>query len=415
MRKISFIIFLLLSVSAVYFAYQWQDLSWRQGFLRRHGLFGGCVIWDITQTVTADGSSGRVLTWQSPELEEALELRKIRSEDSVFVGATTEPVVGEAYRLHTVRLDNLKPDTSYEFRPRFTWASLRTGNGESSKALLFSDPQDGSYNFDEKLLQPAWQQHSDADFYAILGTPAAVPGNHWSRAWRLALPGMLSSIPMAMVHGNPVVYRNSRQVELTQKLLRELPMPDNGNPNRQNQYYSFDYGAVHFVVFNTQFDETEIFQPGLQEDEMAWLEQDLAATCKKWKVVLLYKALFAFEAADGNQTPMTGFTEIGRLLMPIFDTYHVDAVIASSLHTYRRQQRLFRFASHPEGTLYIMAGASGRGLVAAQWKSHECDVAVAPMPENGSYMTLEADEKRLQFTAYALEGKAFDSIVLKKP
>ena len=49
----------------------------------------------------------------------------------------------------------------------------------------------------------------------------------------------------------------------------------------QNQYYSFDYGDVHFIVINTQDDEMAEFEPDLLNEQIKWLENDLATTDKK--------------------------------------------------------------------------------------------------------------------------------------
>mgnify|MGYP002229734706 FL=1 len=61
-------------------------------------------------------------------------------------------------------------------------------------------------------------------------------------------------------------------------------LPTNGNDKYQNQYYSFDYGDVHFTVINTQDDEMAEFEPDLLNEQIKWLENDLATTDKKWKL-----------------------------------------------------------------------------------------------------------------------------------
>ena len=37
----------------------------------------------------------------------------------------------------------------------------------------------------------------------------------------------------------------------------------------QNQFYSFDYCDIHFVVLNTQAQELADFEPTLNDDEVA--------------------------------------------------------------------------------------------------------------------------------------------------
>ena len=343
----------------------------------------------------------------------------VGAKESTFVGAVSKALFTDEQQtiyLHTVDLKNLKPGSLYEYRVRFTWEKFHTEDGGKFKAIIFPDSQSRDYSSWQGLVRKAWLLNQDANFFVNMGdiVDNGADDGQW-RQWREALPEhMIARIPFVPVLGNHETYTLDWKTQLPNRFLTLFPMPGNGDPMYQNQYYSFDYGDVHFVVFNSQFDEMEPFLPELKIKEMEWLEKDLASTDKKWKVVLMHKNLFAFKKKLQGDSLSTEFMELGHLLMPIFDKYHVDAVLTAHLHTYRRRQQVYQFQPNPKGTLYIVTGVAGDVRYPELWQRHELDIARAPEPETNNYITLEADENYLKFAAFLPSGEKFDEIELKK-
>lgn len=110
---------------------------------------------------------------------------------------------------------------------------------------------------------------------------------------------------------------------------RLFEMPRNDRTATED-YYSIDVGAVHFVSLNTQR-----IRPGTTErdDMLAWLDADLAATTRPWKVVFFHKAVYS----RGNHH--TGEEHDGAInagFVPIFDRHGVDLVFNGHSHDYER-------------------------------------------------------------------------------
>ncbi len=89
-------------------------------------------------------------------------------------------------------------------------------------------------------------------------------------------------------------------------------------------YYSYDYGPLHISVVD-QYVDYSIGSPQHQ-----WLENDLATTTKKFKIVLLHEP--GWSAAGAHSDEMAVRTNI----QPLCIQYHVSMVIGGHNHFYAR-------------------------------------------------------------------------------
>ena len=238
------------------------------------------------------------------------------------------------------------------------------------------------------------------------------------RAWFNSVSVFSDAVPLAPVIGNHEAYNMKWKEYLPASYTHLFNVPQNGLAKYPNQFYSFDYGQVHFVVLDTNFPEMENFQPDLLADELSWLEKDLAASKAQWKVVLMHRDIFlyGFGPESGRAQSKTQFLDFSYRLMPVFEKYKVDAVLTAHLHTYRRRVPLQNFAPAPQGSgiTYILTGVAGSVRYPKLWGDFEWDAATAPKPETANYMTMKADEKTLEFKAFLPDGKQFDEVKLTK-
>ena len=94
---------------------------------------------------------------------------------------------------------------------------------------------------------------------------------------------MIRRIPVAPLMGNHETYNRDWKVRMPEAYLHLFSLPGSAPGSYQNQFYSFDYGDVHFVVLNTQASELADWQPRLNEEQAAWFRQDMAKTTKNGK------------------------------------------------------------------------------------------------------------------------------------
>lgn len=268
--------------------------------------------------ITADSTVSRTIMWQSePENKDAfVEYRVIgkaeapsgaqdtkEGQKNTNDAATKSSVSTQKERLndkftdngkttyvHTVTLQNLQPGTEYEYRlghenRRSQWYRLNTANSHNTyKALIFPDSQSAKYKVWEEVAMPAWQRNRDARFFITMGD-LVDNGEHayqWNE-WFTRIGPMITRIPAAPVMGNHETYTMDWKVRMPQAYLHYFQLPEGAPASYKNQFYSFDYGDVHYVVLNTQMREMEEFQPNLLQDQLAWFRADMEKTRKNGK------------------------------------------------------------------------------------------------------------------------------------
>lgn len=416
------------AVIAAVSAYTWlpgTKIVARQGFKATKAAAAHYLSTDavdasnIRQVITADSTTSRTFMWQSDYAEEnpVVEYRQAGDDDSLMqLPASSDAFSddGVTTYIHTAAVTDLKPGTAYEYRvgagdKRSDWQSFHTAQDHDFKALIFPDSQSSDYSVWAATAQPAWQRNQDAQFFINMGDLVDNGQDHYQwNAWFDVVGDMIARIPVVPLLGNHETYDKDWKVRMPEAYLHLFALPRIDREKYQNQFYSFDYGDVHFVVLNTQSQELADFEPSLDEDEVAWFKEDMAKTTKKWKIVLMHKDPLQYGFANRPQPREEGFSPEGRLWMPLFDQYGVDAVLSAHLHTYRDRGHIRNFQRDESGPLYLITGVAGNVQYPGLWKQHSLDEYVAPQPETDNYMTLEATDDSLTFRSFLPDGQLLE-------
>lgn len=380
----------------------------------------------LRQLITADASTSRTIMWQADEKLEnpAAEYKNAAGQITAVPASVQELNTGSGtLYVYTAALTGLEPGSAYEYRAgyegsRTGWHKLPAAQPDSFKALIFPDSQSSDYSGWRKLAQTAYSKNEDAAFFINMGdlVDNGYDFSQW-RAWFNSVAPMIENIPFAPVMGNHETYTRDWKVGMPTPYLTLFNLPENGTGANKNQYYSFDYGDVHFVVLNTQTDEMADFNPDLMQQQLNWLRSDLAGTQSKWKIVLMHKDIlrYAFTDRPNNFDPASiQFTPWAQQLMPVFEEYNVDAVLTAHLHTYRRRVPLKAFKPDNTGITYILTGVAGSVRYANLWQKNPADAALAPQPEDANYLTLNKTPNALTFKAFLPDGTEFDTVTITK-
>ena len=396
----------------------------------------------VRQIVTEDNGISRTIMWQSQVrqgysveyrlksignngAEQGVTKKASGETGAVFTQAATECSFKEAkndYLQYQVQLRGLQPNSVYEYRivtekNKGTWHSLKTDNDKGFTALIFPDSQSSDYSGWQQLARAAQQRHKESELYINMGdlVDNGQDGSQW-RAWLGSVEPFSADLAFAPVIGNHEAYSLDWKMTPPKAYINLFAVPENGLPEYKRQFYSFDYGPVHFTVLDTNFHEAQGWQPQLLTDELRWLEQDLAKSKARWKIVLQHRDIFmyAFSKESGRPERATFFLDFSRQLMPLYEKYGVDAVLSAHLHTYRRRMPLRNFAPAEDGITYILTGVAGNVRYPKLWGDFAWDAARAPRPETANYMTLEVSQEKLLFRAFLPDGKQFDEVEIKK-
>ena len=382
---------------------------------------------NLRQVITADSSTSRTIMWQSDaeEKDAFIEYRTAKAEGAAI--QTQRERINEKFTdngkttwVHTVTLQNLQPGTKYAYRlghkdRRSDWYELTTAQGAAYKALIFPDSQSARYKAWEDVAMPAWKRNQDAQFFIAMGD-LVDNGEHayqWNE-WFTHIRSMITQIPVVPVLGNHETYTMDWKVRMPQAFLHYFQLPGGAPEKYKNQFYSFDFGDVHFTVLNTQARELDKFQPDMLQEQLAWFRADMEKTKKKWKIVLMHKDVLRYGFLKRKTPREEGFSEEGKVFMPLFDRYKVDVVLTAHLHTYRNRGHIFNFKRDERGPLYILTGVAGDVRYPELWKRHSLDVALAPQPETNNYLVMEADSNSLKFSCYLPDGTKVDEAAVEK-
>jgi predicted phosphodiesterase len=250
------------------------------------------VVWD-----TAAAAIGRVAYGPTPAL-----------------GITASQEQPEAH--HEVQLTGLAPGSVYYYS---------VNQGET--ASFHSAPAPGVMPFR----------------FAVLGDTRT--GNQVHQA---IVGQIVSTAPDFVIHtgdlaasGNdPVQWQTFFDIE--EPLLRTAPLyPTLGNheDNTANYYasfhlpgneawYAFDYGNARFICLKV--DDNPASVPYPDEEQMTWLEQQLASNTASWLIVYFHISMYTSRGEDALQTGLR------ERLEPLFQRYGVDIVFTGHNHSYER-------------------------------------------------------------------------------
>lgn len=376
---------------------------------------------NIRQIITSDNAHSRMLMWSAVSGQKYTVEYKKQGENSRQLQAQEISFTdsGYQYQQYKALIEGLEPGSIYEYRIRKdkeigAWHKLHTDDGGNITAVVFPDSQSTDYSGWGKLAASAVKNNPQADLYINLGdlVDNGQDGRQW-QDWLQSVGGFSSELPLVPVIGNHETYTLDWKLRYPATYIKLFSVPDNGSEAYKGQFYSFDYGDVHFTVLDTNFQEMQATQPELLADELRWLENDLAAAKARWKVVLMHKdiMLYGFNNRPGT---VEHFTDAGEALMPIFDKYQPDVVLSAHLHTYRRRQPLKNFVPDSKGVVYILSGVAGSVRYADLWKDSQLDAAHAPRPETENYLTLQSSDEELVIKAFLQDGTCFDEVKITK-
>lgn len=370
----------------------------------------------IRQIITADNNTSRTISWQSNKFTPypVLEYKKVNSKkifrERGMVKSIATPK-GTVF-IYTVNLARLRPGVSYEYRVGSVdewsdWLILKMAQKDKCKALIFGDSQSSDHQVWKTTATKAFQQNHDADFFINMGD-LVDNGESWYQweQWLIGAKSLAEQIPAAPLSGNHEDYSLAWQFTLPRTYLNLFALPDNGAAGLAGQSYSYDYGPVHFAVLDTQALELNEYYPDLFERQALWLKQDLAATKKTWKVVLMHRPAYGLlNGEEGNL--------IGATFMPLFERFDVDVVLQGHLHCYSRSVPIRQGKASSTGPVYICTGRSGDDVWLENHRQSLDDIFI-DLPDKPNYLTLIADKNKLSIACFAQDGDLLDSFVLNK-
>lgn len=266
---------------------------------------------------------------------------------------------------HEVRITGLTPDSKYVYSVGTTDQVLQQG---TDNYFLTAPPADTKrkiriVSFGDCGQNPNGNQTHVRD--AFLDFRGANPTDLWMLIGDNSYDGddpmfqtnffepyqtnMMKNSMIFTVPGNHD-YNNNETLAATHNIpyFSIFSLPTNaeagGVASGTKEWYSFDYGPVHFVMLdgygtrNVNGTDRKFFADTVNHPEVVWLKQDLAATTKKWKIVYLHFP--PYTQGGHNSEVESDLVGIRQYIIPIFERFGVDVVMSGHSHTYERSYPL---------------------------------------------------------------------------
>lgn len=150
------------------------------------------------------------------------------------------------------------------------------------------------------------------------------------------------------------------------------------------RYFSFDYGPVHVIVL----DQYVSYTPG--STQYTWLENDLAATSKPWKVIMFHELGWSAGGHGNNST-------VQEYIQPLCLQYAVKVVFCGHNHYYAR--------CDVDGIQHITTGGGGAPLYAPSLSYPNIVTAT----QDYHFCEIDIQGDQLYFVARDRSGSVIDS------
>lgn len=180
-------------------------------------------------------------------------------------------------------------------------------------------------------------------------------------------------------------------------------------------FYTFTYGNAQFFMIDSNKD----CAPG--SEQYKWLEAELKKSKATWKFAAHHHPCFSSDENDYGDL-WKGKSKVGeyiagddnaRKLVPVYEKYGVDIVFAGHIHSYERTWPILNMTiNQKKGVRYIVSGGGGGGLEQAAPQRAWFSIHVA---RGHHYCFASVHDRTIQFKAYDLEGRLFDTFELTKP
>ena len=247
-----------------------------------------------------------------------------------------------------IRLGDLSPGTAYTYQvviyegdafyPRPVGA-FTTADAETEAFSFFVYGETQTYPDRHKLVTEAMlNDEADAALVFHTGNLVEAPTPERFRNFFWAIDELARSHPYLAVLG---------ERERDDPAYYEFLALPTGGGTANEQWWSFDYGYVHFVGLDSTLPDQAEATEKMQE-QLEWLKGDLARTDALFKIVLFHHPLYTSAAPGGSNE------ELRSLLEPVLLEHDVDVVFCGHVRCY---EHLYRNGIH-----HIVTGGGGAAL-----------------------------------------------------
>ena len=334
MKKLTFITAIILIIASLFGQATIKNPNSKSDFLKQPYLIfegnntGMRIIWQLNETAPCEFFLGDNNTYN--------------------LGNATTTEYDDDHQ-HGYTITGLTPNTKYYYKVVYDdaiiEASFNTAPEEEAtdlKFFMYGDTRTQFAVHDAVSESMIADYTADADYQTItictgdLVTFGAEESNWQNQFFNSTTPNIrqrMAEVPFVSCLGNhELYYNNYTGVNLSSPLFgKYFPYPF-----VERRYWSFDYGPVHFTYIDLYPANYDPYGQGLiDDDQLAWIENDLSSTTKEWKIVVLHEPGWsAGGSSSGYLHPNN--EDVQNLLQPFCEQYGVQLVFGGHNHYYAK-------------------------------------------------------------------------------
>jgi hypothetical protein len=188
-------------------------------------------------------------------------------------------------------------------------------------------------------------------------------------------------VPLMVASGN-----HDYNTEDAAPFRQAFALFENGGPAGVERWYSFDWGPMHVSVLDSE---------RIGDDQLAWLDADLAATRAPWKVAVTHRPPFSSGKHGCDD-------DVREHFVPLFEKHGVALVLAGHDHDYERTNVV-------AGVSYVVTGAGGVGT-----RSVDSSWFTAFSERVSHFLHVSVSDRVLTMRAIDATGQDFDTLQLQR-
>ncbi|HKQ39756.1 MAG TPA: metallophosphoesterase family protein [Verrucomicrobiae bacterium] len=243
---------------------------------------------------------------------------------------------------HTLKVSGLSPDTRYYYSIVDAGVPLASGSdhffvtapsgAKPTRIWVLGDSGTaGSAAAAVRDAYTAFTGSRHTDLWLMLGDnayPIGTDENYTAAVFDM-YPDMLRKSVLWSTIGNHETYNGEAPLPYFSIFTLPTRAEAGGVPSGTENYYSFDYGNIHFVCLDAMTRDRTTTGP-----MASWLEQDLAANTNEWLIAFWHHPPYTKGSHDSDSE--IELIEMRQNMLPILESYGVDLVLCGHSHSYER-------------------------------------------------------------------------------
>jgi len=190
-------------------------------------------------------------------------------------------------------------------------------------------------------------------------------------------------------------------------------MPRQSGQTRDQPWYSFEYGCIHFLLMSTEHN----YQPGSVQYQ--FIENDLKTVDRHktpWLIMSGHRPMYIDSTGtQGPESDQAGATLLRSSLEELLLKYKVDLAFWGHHHSYQRSCPVYQQVCQPEGTapVHVVIGMAGMGL-SQNLESTPPSWLIYVDDDNYGYTTLRANSTQIHFQYFTNSNDLHDEFTLRR-